>query len=554
MPSLGAALVACLGLLAQAAAPAQKPAGGPGTAVISGTVRGAGDDKPIARARVVATADVLDEPRATITNSDGTYSFTDLPAGAYIVSATRTGFAAQAYGQARVITGTPITVATGQHVANIDLSLTPGAVIVGRILDEDGSPFAGAVVEALVTRVEGGSNMLFSIASSQTDDRGEFRLFGLGPGEYFISAQDPAFRAVSSPRGVQHYSPTYYPGTPYADQAKTVAVGATGTPPRVEFRIRLVPPARVTGQLIAYDGRPLLSGAVIMSPLEGEGVPMVPPEDITIQPDGRFQFGHVVPGRYQIRARGQTDPAGAALFAVFPTDVLGSDIDGISMTLRPGALVDGSLQVDAKRGSKAPPLSTLRVRAPFSDGNTFGDALTGTVQSDGTFAIRGVMSGAHQFVLEGLQPPWVLKSVTLHGSDITDLEVPITDREQLHDVRVTITDASSDVSGVVQSARNVPVPNVGVMVFSRVPLFWLRTNRRVRVTYTDRDGRFDVIGLPAGEYLAVASDTIDESDLGHRDRLQALQAYAVPFRLATDDGRATLTLHLTPAVPMPAVR
>ena len=60
--------------------------------------------------------------------------------------------------------------------------------------------------------------------------------------------------------------------------------------------------------------------------------------------------------------------------------------------------------------------------------------------------------------------------------------------------------------------------------------------------------------LPAGEYLAVASSTIDETDLGHRDRISALQAFAVPFRLATDDGRATVTLHVAPAVPPPAAR
>jgi hypothetical protein len=142
----------------------------------------------------------------------------------------------------------------------------------------------------------------------------------------------------------------------------------------------------------------------------------------------------------------------------------------------------------------------------------------------------------------------VLKSVVLHGSDVTDLEVPVAERAQIHDVRITITDESSEVSGLVQNARDLPVANVGVMVFSKVPLFWLRTNRRMRVTYTDRDGRFSVPGLPAGDYLAVASSTIDEADLGHRERIQALQAYAVPFSIAAD-GRANVTLHVAPVVP-----
>ena len=64
----------------------------------------------------------------------------------------------------------------------------------------------------------------------------------------------------------------------------------------------------------------------------------------------------------------------------------------------------------------------------------------------------------------------------------------------------------------------------------------------MRVAYTDTLGRFTVPGLPAGDYLAVASMSVDESDLGRRDRLQALQAIATPFRLDSDDAQATMTL------------
>ena len=318
--------------------------------------------------------------------------------------------------------------------------------------------------------------------------------------------------------------------------------------------IRRVPPARVSGRMVAYDGKPLVSGAVILAPLDGQDVPRVTPADIAIRPDGRFVFDHVGPGRYEIRARAQSDRSGAALFAVFPVEVTGTDIQGISMTLRPGAVVDGRVIVDARHRTRPPTPSTLRVRAPFTDGSEFGDALNGTVHPDGTFAIRGVMSGAHQFVIEGLQPPWMLKTVMLRGSDVTDLQVPVAELEQIHDLRITITDASSEVSGVVQNARNLPVANAAVIVYSRVPLFWLRTSRRMRVIHTDREGKFSVPGLPAGEYLAVASSTIDGADLARRERLDELQAYAVPFRLETDDGRAALTLHVAPAVAPAAAR
>src|SRR5262249_8075495 len=154
-------------------------------------------------------------------------------------------------GQGPSVTGTPVPVATGQGLTGIDLPLIAGGVIAGRILDEDGAPFAGATVDALINRFQNGGEMLFSVANAQTDDRGEFRLFGLAPGAYYVSAGDPAFASVSTPKGVLHYSPTYFPGTTRADQARTVTVGS-GAPLRVEFTLQLVPPSRIAGQLIAY--------------------------------------------------------------------------------------------------------------------------------------------------------------------------------------------------------------------------------------------------------------------------------------------------------------
>jgi len=138
MATVLAGLLACSVLAQSARAAAQSPAPAVGTAQISGTVKSAADDRPLARARVVAASGVLQEPRAAVTNSDGTYSFTDLPAGDYTISATRTGFAAQVYGQGRTLAGTPVTVGTAEKIANIDMTLAPAGVIVGRILDEDG--------------------------------------------------------------------------------------------------------------------------------------------------------------------------------------------------------------------------------------------------------------------------------------------------------------------------------------------------------------------------------------------------------------------------------
>jgi len=310
---------------------------------------------------------------------------------------------------------------------------------------------------------------------------------------------------------------------------------------------KILPPARVSGQLVAEDGKPLLNGAMVMSPGDGEGVPMVPPGDPSLLPDGTFSFPAVVPGHYQIRARGQTTPGGHSLFAVLSVEVLGVDLEGIRVTLREGALVAGTLAFETRKGSTPPALPALRVRAPFTDGNSFGDSLTGVVQPDGTFALRGLMRGAHQIVVDGLPEPWALKSVLYRGSDITDREIEITGKEQLRDLRITISDVSAAVSGVVKNARELPVANVAVLIFPSAPFLWTRTSRRMRAGYTDGAGRFQVSGLPPGEYLAVASTTIDESDLGRRSRLEQLQSIGLPFRLDADDARAQVSLKVVNA-------
>ena len=374
---LGRGLVAAILISAPPLQARQQPPAqpAPSSSQIRGIVRNAADDAPIARARVMATADALPEARVTLSGADGRYTLADLPAGSYTVSVTRTGYAPQTWGQGRSLAGTPIGLGSGQQLPAIDFALVQGATIVGRVMDEDGSPLAGADVEALVNRFEGGADALFSAATAQTDDRGEFRLFGLAPGRYFVSAADPAFKNVSTPKGVQHYSPTYYPGVALADQARVVVIAGPSDSPRIEFRLKLVPPANVSGQLVTVDGRQLLSAAIILSPVEGEGVAVAPAEQPSIQPDGRFSFAAVPPGRYQIRARGQTDGSGAALFGTLSVEVAGEDVAGLKLALRPGAVLEDRWPSRASaarrrrtspRCASAPPSSTAPASATRS--------------------------------------------------------------------------------------------------------------------------------------------------------------------------------------------
>ena len=299
----------------------------------------------------------------------------------------------------------------------------------------------------------------------------------------------------------------------------------------------------MSGQVIPANGRRLLNVAASLSSRDDGPPPGA--KGPSVLPDGRFVFAGVEPGRYLLRVRAQTEGSAEMLFAAYGLDIAGEDVSGLMLTLQPGGRIEGKIVVESRQGTTAPPLKSLRVRASFTDGAAFG-AAAGTVQSNGRFAVQGIMKGAHQVVVDGLAPPWVVKSVVFRGTDITDRQLDVNVAEQLRDVHVTISDESSLVRGVVRTPRDEPAGNTGVLVFSQVPLFWMPTNRRMRAAYTDADGRFSVQGLPAGEYVAIAATSADAGDLGRPERLREFQAKGVPFRLASDGAQADIKLQVIP--------
>lgn len=527
------------------AAAAAQPA--PPTGSLRGVVVSATTRAPLARARVVATSSTLPDPRVTVSAPDGTFAFTSLPSGTYAVAVTRTGYVAAQFGERPSAPPTPIAVNAGESVSGVEVALQPAGVVAGQILDEDDAPFAGAMVDALVSRTIEGRPTLVSIASALTNDRGEFRLAGLPAGQVYVSASDPAFARVGDETGPLQYAPTYYPGVAFVEQATRVAVVPGAEPQPIVIKLHIIRPSRVAGIIRTPDARQLISGAVIMRPLAEEALAVVPTQDVMILPDGTFAFRNVPPGEYQIRARGEVDDETPSLFATFRVRVEGHDIGNVEMMLVPGARLEGQVLVEATKTPKSPQvLAGVRVRAPFVDGSAFGDALTGVVGADGSYAIRGVMTGSHMVTLEGLSWPWVLKSVTWRGQDITDTGIVAESRETYSDVRLTITDAASEIAGLVRDSTGAAVADATVLVIPASPQFWTRTSRRFRLLHSDASGRYAVRGLPPGEYRAVASVEIDDSEAYRREMLQELSTIGLPISV-TGVEASTVDLTITPA-------
>lgn len=518
----------------------------PPKGVLAGKVTAFSTDAPIARARVILSADtkVLPHPRVLLTDADGTFRFTDLPAtNTYLLTVTKSGYAPRAFGEAPpAVPPTLITLGQDEVKTDVVVKLSEQVSIAGRVLDEDGTPFAGALVEAMRAMFDGDRRTLVTVSEAVTDDRGEFRLVGLPPGQYYLSAFDPAFLDVGDKDGQLFYSPTFYPGVVFPDEATRITLDPGVPSERLEFKLRIIRPSRLLGSISTpVEGlgvaKPLIAAAVNLSPLRNDQFSLFTFSEPTMEPGGGFLFANVPPGRYRIQARGETEREGVTRFQVFTIEIAGVDKRDAHMVLSQGALVSGRVEWETTSG-RIPDRTGIIVHMPMEDGNEFGEAGNGYLQPDDTWLIRGVMAGKHYFRMGGLPPGWTMKRVEYQGADITDVARSFNYDEEVTGFTIVLTDRASVVRGFVTPQGRDDVQSYAVVVFPVSALHWRPHSRYIQLTYPDELGRYEIRGLPPGQYQAVATRAVDESDLGNPqffDRISRQAGVTPPFEI-TDRG------------------
>jgi predicted outer membrane repeat protein len=168
----------------------------PMTASIRGLVTTADTGAPL-RGAEVRLSSRGSYNRLVTTDGDGLFNLRDLPSGEYQLTVSRAGFTSMTFGQRRPLeTPTPIKLSEGaSFTANV--ALTRGGAIRGRIVDEFGEPIAGTRIQVLRSRMVQGQRRLQSTGpGDQTDDTGEFRVYGLPPGDYYVTASTGAADSV----------------------------------------------------------------------------------------------------------------------------------------------------------------------------------------------------------------------------------------------------------------------------------------------------------------------------------------------------------------------
>jgi hypothetical protein len=560
-----AALVAVLGWAGVSAQqpPRDTPVGGQAqtpapTARITGRVVDAVTGRPMKMVTVRLTSEA--GGRAGQTDEAGVFDFTNLPAARYNVRVMKAGYVSLAYGQRRPLQpGTPLQLEAGQQIKGIEFRMPRGSVVSGTVSDELGDPMPGIMVRLMRFQYAQGVRELVPAGGGQTDDRGMYRIWGLDPGEYYVSAVAPNFNgggtfpAMATGRGGRGgpfgrgvppgdsapgdtdvgYAPTYYPGVPSVFEATPVTLGLGAELLGLNFNVLLVRTAEVSGRVLNTDGTPVTAGNVSMA-VDGVSGRPGPGTNFgsRIRWDGVFSIANVPPGRYTLRARGTDDVA--PQYGVTPITVAGDNLAEVAVVVSPGATMTGVVSFQGSQTAAPPDPTQVRVTAQATD-PSFGATVNARADKDGRFTLSGIPLGS-TWIRAQAPRGWTLKSVVVDNRETIDTPLDLRGGQKLAGASLVFTDRQSELSGTVTDSGGRPLTDYTVLAFPTDSTLWRPQARQIMTARPDQNGKFQIRGLPAGDYYLAVIDPMLPGEWFDPGFLEQLTTDA--SRLSVLDGAA----------------
>jgi protocatechuate 3,4-dioxygenase beta subunit len=525
-----------------------------GSAIIRGRIVAADTGTPIRRAQVRANAAEIRASRLASTDAEGRFELKDLPAGRWMLTASKAGFMTLRFGQRRAFeAGSPIDLSEGQMMDRANFALPRGAAVTGHVFDEYGDPVAGARVQVLRYQTVQGRRQLTPGAGDQTDDTGAFRVYGLAPGDYYVSAVlrvgggGLGLGPVDDANDTTSYAATYYPGTGNVAEAQRITIGIGEEQSNINFALQPVRAVRISGTVVDSTGAPLSNGIITLINADTTGgFPGFGGNAGRVRPDGSFTIANVTPGSYTlIAATGlgggfrRGGPGNDEVeFASVPVAVVNEDLTGVHVATSRGASITGTLV--AAEGSIAK-LNTTAIQVVAQSAQPLPGPLGARptrVESDGTFVLAN-LNGQRYIRLNGLPQEWMLKTVTLDSTDVTDSPIEFRGSEQIAGLQITVTDKVSEVDGTVVTAKGEPTRDYTVVVFPDDPAKWAYPSRYLRSGRADQQGQFKIRGLPPDDrYLAVAVNYLEDGEGGDPQFLEQIKDSATRFSLREGETKA----------------
>lgn len=513
-------LTSLLFMVAQGLPPLVGPLIPDNTGVVTGIVRRTDTSRPIFDAQValMKPGETPDEAfaHAVATDVNGRFTIKNVAAGNYQAIA-------QAEGYFKPADDTPsatwvhkgIGVQDGQQVGGIIFEMVPGSTISGRVESMDRQRATGAPVEALQAHYVNGRMTLKEVKATSTDDLGEYRLFWIPPGDYYVRAR---YRPASVDRS-DRYAPVFFPGISDEEVAPTITVTPASEASAIDVRIPTMPIGGVTvsGRVTNAEIADRVVTAVYVVPRD-RAVTLVTdasdafPNDASDRADGQFVIREVPPGEYNLFPVVKNSE-GSFHTARIPVDVEGKNIEGLSAALSPTVEVRGRVTVAASirevvltslDGLPGVLLGLLRQ----SKENAEAGAVAKVDPATGAFVFARVNPGQYSVALAApLEVPEAyLADVRQKDKSVFDRGFTVGD-EAPEPLELTIGSRGGTVTGTVFDSTLIrPFARATVAL---VPVDPRRRNFALyRTAVSLPNGTFSLTGVAPGSYKVFSWQTV----------------------------------------------
>ena len=551
-----------------------------GAASVGGIVVKMGSGEPIAGARVelhperdIPAAERRPEVRPEVytvtTSRDGKFLFDKVEPAAYRLFATRNDYIPGEFGQrTSTMQGIPLEIAAGQKRQGIQLAMTPAGSISGRIYDRDGEPVGKAQVLALRPIYRDGRRTLTIVQTVQTNDRGEYRLFWLPPGRYYVSAKpdipelpsvsgnsttipvsrvteparfgtysqasNPVIRKRTLKTGEvieETYLPVYYPSVVEAQAASPVELGAGASVSGVNISVGpgLVPVRHIRGRIINNaDARPPDRVSIMAIPRTNEpllAIPVGQPD-----PNGVFDLAGATAGPYLVAA---SAPGGST--GMVQVDVANADIQSLALVMTRQFTVRGKFTVEGRTpDGREGRVADLRVSQLTRDPNLMGmpgggPSYNPPVEPDGSFILEGVSPGDYRVAIRTGSDDAYIKSMRVGNMDVLEGDLHLTGPpENLLEIVVNVN--GGRINGSVVNARGEPLSNRTVVLMPDLRL--RHRNDLYKTVSTDASGRFRMQGLTPGSYQLFAWEDVETGAWQDPDFIRVYESRAKSIQVS----------------------
>jgi hypothetical protein len=438
-------------------------------------------------------------PMRAVSDANGQFTFSGVPRGAFtlLVHSDRD------FGSAR--NGAPhgdhydvsLPVPVRDLQTTVTVPMIPGAVISGRLRDANGRAAPNVPISLLLPLYFNGTpGLVADTRSTKTDDSGQFRMFWLTPGEYFISA---------TPQASDGAFTTFYPGSLDPTTATRINVAAGQEITNMDFSLQTAQAVTLSGE-VTEDGSPTTPRSLTVRLIRRPETGASPITKIFPVVDGQkaaFEFRGVPPGTYQLVAN--TAPNFRNTTSI---EVRDKDVTGIQVLVHPNVTMNGVVTLD---GVAPPPSAGARVslRAFDPDGKTIFEE---TISRDGVpIAAEGKVTlpnnpwGHYATRILGFPPDAYVDEVQQGAVNVYDSGVNVPGDP----ITVKVKSNGGRIEGVVQTADKKPLSRATVVLVPPAPR--RRNPALYKSTETDNDGHFSLRGIQPGEYKLFAWEDVPES-------------------------------------------